>query len=127
MPPSLYCARTGTKYNSKEEMLRLRRYNDNKKQKIRYWRNKYGYDITLDDYDNFNKISGIMRYIHNEHEFLMNFNNEDIKWMTKRDLDTYIKHHQFFVKAVPHLNYIKTLKKIEKTEPTNNEPIIVTF
>ncbi len=126
MPPSLYCARTGTKYESKEEMLRMRRLVDNKKQKIRYWRNKYSYDITLDDYEKFNKISGIIRYIHKEHEFLINFNPDELRFMTKRDLDTYIKHHKFFVKAIPHLDYIKTLKKIEKKEPENDN-FVVTF
>ena len=126
MPPSLYCARTGTKYESKEEMLRMRRLVDNKKQKIRYWRNKYSYDITLYDYEKFNKISGIIRYIHDEHEFLINFNPDDLRFMTKRDLDTYVKHHKFFVKAIPHLDYIKTLKKIEKKEPEDTH-IIVTF
>tara|TARA_Y100000114_G_C11726958_1_gene311483 strand:- start:570 stop:950 length:381 start_codon:yes stop_codon:yes gene_type:complete len=126
MPPPLYCARTGTKYESKEEMLRMRRLVDNKKQKIRYWRNKYNYDITLDDYDKFNKISGIIRYIHDQHDFLMKFNPDDLRYMTKRDLDLYVKHHKFFVKAIPHLDYIKTLKKIEKKEPENDN-FVVTF
>ena len=34
MPPALYCVKTGEKYESKEQMLSMRRENDNKKQKI---------------------------------------------------------------------------------------------
>ena len=33
MPPALYCVKTGEKYESKEQMLSMRRENDNKKQK----------------------------------------------------------------------------------------------
>ena len=47
MPPPLYCVKTGKKYESKDEMLKLRRINDNKKQKIRYWRKHYKYDLTI--------------------------------------------------------------------------------
>ena len=48
------------------------------------------------------------------------------KQIPKEDLDIYVKNHKAIKKAVPYLDYIKTLKKIE-TKKDNTEPIIITF
>ncbi len=126
MPPSLYCVKTGEKYNSKEEMLKLRRVSDNKKQKIRYWRKNYNYDLTLNDYESFNEVANIMRYIYKYHDFLIKYNPNEKQEFNKEDLDIYVKNHKFFKRAIPHLDYIKTLKKIE-SKVEHNEPIVITF
>ena len=104
MPPSLYCVKTGEKYNSKEEMLKLRRISDNKKQKIRYWR----------------------KNIYKYHDFLIKYIPNEKQVFEKDDLDIYVKNHKFFKRAIPHLDYIKTLKKIE-SKVDNDCPIIITF
>ena len=126
MPPSLYCVKTGEKYNSKEEMLKLRRISDNKKQKIRYWRKNYNYDLTLNDYESFNEVANIMRYIYKYHDFLIKYNPNEKQEFDKENLDIYVKNHKFFKRAIPHLDYIKTLKKIE-SKVEHNEPIVITF
>ena len=126
MPPSLYCVKTGEKYNSKEEMLKLRRVSDNKKQKIRYWRKNYNYDLKIDDYDEFNKIANVIRYVYKYHDFLVKYNPNEKQVFEKDDLDIYVKNHKFFKRAIPHLDYIKTLKKIE-SKVEHNEPIVITF
>lgn len=126
MPPSLYCVKTGEKYNSKEEMLKLRRVSDNKKQKIRYWRKNYNYDLTLNDYESFNEVANIMRYIYKYHDFLIKYNPNEKQEFDKENLDIYVKNHKFFKRAIPHLDYIKTLKKIE-SKVEHNEPIVITF
>ena len=126
MPPSLYYVKTGEKYNSKEEMLKLRRVSDNKKQKIRYWRKNYNYDLTLNDYESFNEVANIMRYIYKYHDFLIKYNPNEKQVFEKDDLDIYVKNHKFFKRAIPHLDYIKTLKKIE-SKVEHNEPIVITF
>ena len=126
MPPSLYCVKTGEKYNSKEEMLKLRRISDNKKQKIRYWRKNYNYDLKIDDYESFNEIANIMRYIYKYHDFLIKYIPNEKQVFEKDDLDIYVKNHKFFKRAIPHLDYIKTLKKIE-SKVDNDCPIIITF
>ena len=126
MPPALYCVKTGEQYESKEQMLHLRRINDNKKQKVRYWRKHYNYDLSLKDYDEFNKIAKIMRYIYKYHDFLINYDPNEKQEFTKEDLDIYVKNHKAIKKAVPYLDYIKTLKKIE-TKKDSTEPIIITF
>ena len=89
MPPSLYCVKTGEKYNSKEEMLKLRRISDNKKQKIRYWRKNYNYDLKIDDYESFNEIANIMRYIYKYHDFLIKYIPNEKQVFEKDDLDIY--------------------------------------
>jgi hypothetical protein len=126
MPPSLYCVKTGEKYNSKEEMLKLRRISDNKKQKIRYWRKNYNYDLKIDDYDEFNKIANVIRYVYKYHDFLVKYNPNEKQVFEKDDLDIYVKNHKFFKRAIPHLDYIKTLRKIE-SKVEHNEPIVITF
>jgi len=73
MPPALFCVKTGEQYESKEKMLSLRRENDNKKQKVRYWRKQYGYDLSLDDYDKFKEITHIIRYVYKYHDFLLKY------------------------------------------------------
>jgi len=113
MPPQLYCVKTGEQYESKEEMLSLRRISDNKKQKIRYWRKHYNYDLSMDDYDKFNEVSNIIRYVYKYHDFLMRYNPNEKQHFDKEDLEIYVKNHKFFKKAIPYLDYIKSLKKIE--------------
>jgi len=113
MPPQLYCVKTGEKYESKDQMLKLRRISDNKKQKIRYWRKHYNYDLNLDDYDKFNEVSNIIRYVYKYHDFLMRYNPNEKQHFDKEDLEIYVKNHKFFKKTIPYLDYIKSLKKIE--------------
>jgi len=126
MPPALFCVKTGEQYESKEKMLSLRRENDNKKQKVRYWRKQYGYDLSLDDYDKFKEITHIIRYVYKYHDFLLKYDPEIPEKMNKDDLEIYVKNHKFFKKTVPHLKYIKSLKKINTNEK-QLDPIVITF
>ena len=126
MPPQLYCVKTGEQYESKEEMLKLRRISDNKKQKIRYWRKNYHYDLNLDDYDKFNEVSNIIRYVYKYHDFLMRYNPNEKQHFDKEDLEIYVKNHKFFKKAIPYLDYIKSLKKIE-SKIESDKKIFISF
>lgn len=51
MPPRCYG------YENEAEMLKMRKYNDNKKKKLKYWRDKYGLDIKDEQYEEFSKYS----------------------------------------------------------------------
>lgn len=126
MPPALFCVKTGEKYESKDQMLSLRRENDNKKQKIRYWRKQYGYDLTIEDYDKFKEITPVIRYVYKHHDFLMKYDPEMTQKLNKEELELYVKKHKFFKKAIPHLDYIKSLKRLNHVEK-QIEPIIITF
>ena len=126
MPPALYCVKTGLKYESKEQMLTLRRVNDNKKQKIRYWRKKYNYDLTLDDYEKFMQINKIIKYIHKYHDLLIKYNPDAEQTFNKEELEIYVKNHKHFKDALPHIDYIRTLKLINQCEP-KSDLITITF
>jgi len=126
MPPALYCVKTGEQYESKEQMLTMRRENDNKKQKIRYWKKKYNYDLKLEDYDKFKEITNVIRYVYKYHDFLMKYDPNKTQQLDKEELEIYVKNHKFFKKTIPHLEYIRTLKKINPMEQ-NHDSIIITF
>tara|TARA_R100001163_G_scaffold11166_1_gene10200 strand:- start:2346 stop:2558 length:213 start_codon:yes stop_codon:yes gene_type:complete len=57
MPPRCYG------YENENEMLMARKYNDNKKKKLKYWREKYGLDIKDDQYEEFSKYSTKIKHI----------------------------------------------------------------
>jgi len=126
MPPPLYCIKTGEKYESKDQMLKLRRISDNKKQKIRYWRKNYHYDLNLDDYDKFNEVSNIIRYVYKYHDFLLKYDPNEKQQFDTEDLEIYVKNHKFFKKAIPYLDYIKSLKKIE-SKFESDKKIFISF
>ena len=52
-------------HESEQEMINMRKYIDNKKKKLKYWRNKYNLDIKDEQYDEFSKYStDIKKIIH---------------------------------------------------------------
>lgn len=127
MPPALYNYRTGSKYESKEQMLSERKRRDNVGQKIKYWRKVYKYDLCADDYDTFNKYVPIIRDIYKLHKFICNL---DINNIGSKDLDTYASNYKKIKKALPIQSYLKTLKTIDASEAEEDSPpskIVVTF
>lgn len=119
MPPALYNCKTGERYASKEEMYEQRRMRDNIGQKVRYWRKRYGYDLSKNDYDEFSKHIDTIRNVYHIHDFICRF---DTNAVSGEDLEIYVKNHKSIKNALPIQNYLRTLKKIE----TKN-PMVVTF
>ena len=120
MPPSLYNKYTGGKYINKEDMLTNRKKKDNEKNKVRYWRTKYGYDLKYSDYDEFNKNAYLIKHIYDIHDFFINWNpNNEIK---KENLAIYIIKHNHIKNAYPIQDYVKTLKKINIEENVIEKP-----
>lgn len=120
MPPSLYNKYTKGKYINKEDMLTNRKKKDNEKNKVRYWRTKYGYDLKYSDYDEFNKNAYLIKHIYDIHDFFINWNpNNEIK---KENLAIYIIKHNHIKNAYPIQDYIKTLKKINIEENVIEKP-----
>ncbi len=48
-------------YESQEEMLAARKYNNNKRHKITYWRKKYKVNVTSEQYETFSKHVTIIK------------------------------------------------------------------
>jgi len=119
MPPALYNYKTGGYYNSRDEMINNRKSVDNIKQKIRYWKNKYGYDLTLKDYDEFNKHSSNIKHIYDIHDWFVGYSigdpiPEDIHGI-------FFARQSYILRALLSQDYIKTLKKIETTEELSSD------
>ena len=72
MPPLLYDCKTRTVFKTKQDQKIELKIRDNINQKIRYWRKIYKYDLTVDDYNDFNKNVKIIRKIYKIHEFMVN-------------------------------------------------------
>ena len=112
MPPKLYNKYTGGKYESYDEMIKMRKQRDNHKNKIRYYREKYNYDLVLEDYEEFNKYVNLIKNIYDIHHFFINYNDDDE--IKKDDLNMYINKHKFIKDALHIQDYVKTLKKINQ-------------
>ena len=120
MPPSLYNKYTKGKYINKEDMLTNRKKKDNEKNKVRYWRTKYGYDLKYSDYDEFNKNAYLIKHIYDIHDFFINWNPDDE--IKKENLAIYIIKHNHIKNAYVIQDYVKTLKKINIEENVIEKP-----
>lgn len=109
MPPALYNCKTGEFYSSKEEMLAERKERDNVGQKIRYWRKKYKYDLSKNDYEEFNKHVSFIKHIYKIHDFVCAFDPNNVD---REHLDIYAQYHKHIKNVLPIQDYLRTLKKI---------------
>ena len=110
MPPALYNRATKTLYSSKDEMDKARKMRDNIAQKIRYWRKKYGYDLSKNDYTEFNRHVQVIKKIYHIHDFVCQFDKSKIG---PENLDLYVQHAAAIDAALPIREYLRTLTKIE--------------
>ena len=119
MPPALYNYRTGSYYSNKEEMIKQRKIIDNIKQKVRYWRNKYGYDVTEKDYEEFSKHSSNIKHIYDIHNWFVNYSTGDPIPETIHGI--FFARQSYILRALLSQDYIKTLRKIEPKEQLTSE------
>jgi hypothetical protein len=127
MPPALYNCKTGERYASHDEMCKERRHRDNMGQKLRYWRNRYGYDLSKNDYEEFNKHIDTIKNIYHIHDFMCKFDKNNI---SGDELEIYVKNHKSINNALPIQSYLKTLKPIDTKNPLvefDSSPLVVTF
>ena len=119
MPPALYNYRTGGYYNSREEMVNNRKSVDNIKQKIRYWKRKYGYDLTLKDYDEFKNHSSNIKHIYDIHDWFVDYKIGDPIPETIHGI--FFARQIYILRALLSQEYIRTLKKIEPVEEVSSD------
>ena len=117
MPQKLWNSKVKGYYGSEAEMMKCRKDLDNKKHKIRYWEKHFGYLIKMDDYDEFAKNVLIIKKIHHLHDFVANFNKNNL---TMEDLELYGEHYKEINKALPIQPY---LKKLKRTAPSKRSSI----
>ena len=119
MPPALYNLSTGGFYSNKEEMVKSRKSKDNMKQKLKYWRNKYGYDVTKKDYEEFDKHSSNIKHIYDIHNWFVNYTVGDP--IDESIHGIFFARQSYILRALLSQEYIKTLKKIEPVEELSSE------
>ena len=108
MPPALKGLKN---YESVNEMNNERKLRDNKAQKIRYWRKKYGFDLKIEDYENFNQNIQIIKKTYNIFDLIINFDKNKING---DNLDIYAKNWDNINLGLEIKEYLQKLKKITK-------------
>jgi hypothetical protein len=110
-------------WDSKEEMLTNRRNQDNKQKKIAYWRKKYDFDVSKEDYDLFIKNIPIIKKVYDNLEKYLAY-EKDVP-MSISDFDFYANNYDKLKLVNDNREYLSSLKRIviQKKET----PIIITF
>jgi|TARA_R110000787_G_C13347928_1_gene438845 hypothetical protein len=120
MPSKLYNKFTKTQYESEEEMIRGRKYRDNIKQKIRYYKKKFGYILDYDDIDLYNQFVqnlNVIKKVHKFHNFILQYKEPKDKLIIKTDAEIYYTNKSNIDLG---LEYIEFLKKLTHEESEQN-------
>jgi len=123
MPPQLYNCKTGGFYANKEEMISKRKSKDNMKQKLRYWRSKYGYDVNEKDYDEFSRHSSNIKHIYDIHDWFISYSVGDP--IDEEIHGIFFTRQSYILRALLSQDYIKSLKKIVPEENLSSEEDIL--
>lgn len=120
MPSKLYNKFTKTQYESEEEMIIGRKYRDNIKQKIRYYKKKFGYILDYDDIDLYNQFVqnlNVIKKVHKFHNFILQYKEPKDKLIIKTDAEIYYTNKSNIDLG---LEYIEFLKKLTHEESEQN-------
>ena len=120
MPSKLYNKFTKTQYESEEEMIIGRKYRDNIKQKIRYYKKKFGYILDYDDIDLYNQFVqnlNVIKKVHKFHNFIIQYKEPKDKLIIKTDAEIYYTNKNNIDLG---LEYIEFLKKLTHEESEQN-------
>lgn len=126
MPSKLYNKFTKSKYESEEQMIRDRKNRDNIKQKIRYYKNTYGYVLDYNDielYNQFVENLNIIKKVHRFHNFILRYKEPKDKMIIKTDAEVYYTNKSNIDLGLEYIDFLKKLKKDdseELTEKTDN-------
>ena len=120
MPSKLYNKFTKTQYESEEAMIRERKYRDNIKQKIRYYKKQFGYILDYDDinlYNQFVQNLNIIKKVHKFHSFILQYKEPKDKLIIKTDAEIYYTNKSNIDLG---LEYIEFLQKLTHEESEQN-------
>ena len=120
MPSKLYNKFTKTQYESEEDMIRERKYRDNIKQKIRYYKKQFGYILDYDDIDLYNQFVqnlNIIKKVHKFHSFILQYKEPKDKLIIKTDAEIYYTNKNNIDLG---LQYIEFLQKLTHEESEQN-------
>ena len=121
MPSKLYNKFMKCKYESEEQMIKDRKHRDNIKQKIRYYKKQYGYDLDYDDLDLYNQFVenlNIIKKVHRFHNFILRYKEPKDKLIIKTDAEIYYTNKTNIDLGLEYIDFLKKLKKEDSEELT---------
>ncbi len=124
MPSKLYNKFTKSKYESHEEMIRDRKHRDNIKQKIRYYKNTYGYVLDYNDielYHQFVENLNVIKKVHRFHNFILRYKEPKDKMIIKSDAEIYYTNKSNIDLGLDYIDFLKKLKKDDSEELTEKK------
>ena len=124
MPSKLYNKFTKSKYESEEQMIRDRKNRDNIKQKIRYYKKQYGYDLDYNDlelYHQFVENLNVIKKVHRFHNFILRYKEPKDKMIIKTDAEVYYTNKSNIDLGLEYIDFLKKLKKNESEELTEKK------
>jgi len=124
MPSKLYNKFTKSKYESHEEMIRDRKHRDNIKQKIRYYKNTYGYVLDYNDielYHQFVENLNVIKKVHRFHSFIIRYKEPKDKMIIKSDAEIYYTNKSNIDLGLDYIDFLKKLKKDDSEELTEKK------
>ena len=119
MPSKLYNKFTKSKYESEEDMIKQRKHRDNIKQKIRYYKKKYGYILDYDDlelYNEFVENLNIIKKVYKFHNFILTFKEPNDKMIMKTDAEVYYTNKTNIDLGLEYIDFLKKLKHEEENK-----------
>ena len=119
MPSKLYNKFTKTKYKSEEDMINQRKHRDNIKQKIRYYKKKYGYILDYHDlelYNEFVENLNIIKKVYKFHNFILRFKEPSDKMIIKTDAEVYYTNKSNIDLGLQYIDFLKKLKHEEEEQ-----------
>jgi len=90
-----------------------KKYLDNINNKLRYYRNKYNYDLTKKQYKEFVNNINIIKKIYKYHDFICNIPKHKIPYHL---VDFYGKNYNILNQGYSIKNFLLKLKKIENND-----------
>ena len=124
MPSKLYNKFTKSKYESHEEMIRDRKHRDNIKQKIRYYKNTYGYVLDYNDLDLYHQFVenlNVIKKVHRFHNFILRYKEPKDKMIIKSDAEIYYTNKSNIDLGLDYIDFLKKLKKDDSEELTEKK------
>jgi len=119
MPSKLYNKFTKKKYESEEDMIQQRKHRDLIKQKIRYYKNTYGYDLDHNDLELYNKFIqniNIIKKVYKFHNFIINYKKPDNNMININDAEIYYSNKSNIDLGLQYIDFLKELKHEEEKQ-----------
>ena len=97
-----------------------KQYEDNISNKLRYYKNRYGYIINKNDYNEFKKNINVIKKIYKFHDFICNVNQYKIPYQY---VEIYAKNYSILQKGFSIKPYLLKLKKFDPNQKHTNQKL----